>query len=105
MDVDEPVGDADREPDLGEDPPDEVREEDQEDDDEEEGEKEVAEIVYQLARLAVDGRVEQTVHEDVEVDPGHEDSGEEGTLLTSVPIVFLSYFYRLFRLIMVDDGA
>ncbi|KAJ7017031.1 hypothetical protein C8F04DRAFT_1201162 [Mycena alexandri] len=72
-----PLADTDREPDLGEDPPDEVREEDEEDDDEEEGEKEVAEIVYQLARLAVDGRVEQTVDEDVEVDPGHEDSGEE----------------------------
>ncbi|KAJ7042271.1 hypothetical protein C8F04DRAFT_1176430 [Mycena alexandri] len=67
----------DQEPDLGEDPPDEVREEDQDDNDEEEGGKEVAEMVYQLTRLAVGGRVEQTVHEDVEVDPGHKDSGKE----------------------------
>ncbi|KAJ7720635.1 hypothetical protein B0H16DRAFT_1666433 [Mycena metata] len=40
MDVDEAVGAADREPDLGEDPPEEVREDDQKDDDEDEVEKE-----------------------------------------------------------------
>ncbi|KAJ7017257.1 hypothetical protein C8F04DRAFT_1200787 [Mycena alexandri] len=68
---------GEQEPDLGEEPPDEVREEDQEDNDEEEGEKEVTEMVYQLMRLAVNGHIEQTLHEYVEVDPGHKDSGEE----------------------------
>ncbi|KAJ7030899.1 hypothetical protein C8F04DRAFT_1186371 [Mycena alexandri] len=67
---------AEQEPDLGEEPPDEVREEDQEDNDEEEGEKEVTEMVYQLMRLAVNGHIEQTFHEYVEVDPGHKDSGK-----------------------------
>ncbi|KAJ7779945.1 hypothetical protein B0H16DRAFT_1830520 [Mycena metata] len=65
MDVDEPVVVSDPEPDLEEDPVEEVVEEDEQDEDEDEGEKELAETVYHLARLAVDGRVEQIVDQGV----------------------------------------
>ncbi|KAJ7857365.1 hypothetical protein B0H13DRAFT_2237717 [Mycena leptocephala] len=68
MDVDDVVVLSDREPDLEEDEPEEGRkDEDNDDDDEEEGEKELAEMVYELSKLAVDSQ-EVQVNENEEVE-------------------------------------